>query len=346
MGLLGLLGLGAAGLLLWLVGALSSGGDQLLRVDFAHAGGVPSGAPVKLAGVQVGRVRSVELLPERRDAKGEPLPVQMSFTLRAEVLAALHADSRVVVAMQSALGEPYLELSAGSLNSPRLAAGTTLRGIDPPRIDQLIGKVDGLVNVFSGLLLGDSPGEARDLMKQAGELARAIERLMTEHQGELGPMVRDLASTLSDVAAMSKQARALLATGKAQALLDDAQLLTAGLKREVPALTGETQKTLTEAQRTLTQAQALLGPMTPADGESLKRTLERLDSLTARSERLLLKSESMLNEVEAGKGTIGGLYKDPELHKELKALVAELRSQPIRFLFKSSDKPAEKSPER
>ena len=63
--------------LLWLMGELSPGHDTVLFVDFAHMGNVVKGAPVKLGGLSVGRVEELQLLPERRDAQGRPVPVRI-----------------------------------------------------------------------------------------------------------------------------------------------------------------------------------------------------------------------------------------------------------------------------
>ena len=52
--------------LLWLMGELTLGSDAGLAVDFGHTGNVVEGAPVKLGGVQVGRVQAIRLMPERR----------------------------------------------------------------------------------------------------------------------------------------------------------------------------------------------------------------------------------------------------------------------------------------
>src|SRR6185312_3711292 len=85
--------------LLWLIGAFKDTGEARLKIDFAHSGGVPVGAPVKVAGVQVGRVRDITLAPERLDSRGQPMAVTMDLTLQGGVLEKLHHDARVGVAM-------------------------------------------------------------------------------------------------------------------------------------------------------------------------------------------------------------------------------------------------------
>ena len=62
--------LGSLGLLS-LMGELSFGSDAGLKVDWGHTGNVVKGAPVKIAGVSIGRVESINLLATRRDPQGE-----------------------------------------------------------------------------------------------------------------------------------------------------------------------------------------------------------------------------------------------------------------------------------
>ncbi len=107
--------------LLYLMGELSFRRGAEVFVDFSHTGNVVKGAPVKVGGVEVGRVDEVALLADRRDAEGRPLPVQLRLTISEEVLAALHDDARVTVSSVGPLGEPYLELSTGRAGRPALA---------------------------------------------------------------------------------------------------------------------------------------------------------------------------------------------------------------------------------
>jgi phospholipid/cholesterol/gamma-HCH transport system substrate-binding protein len=91
--------------LLVLMGEVSFGGGKALVVDFSHTGNVVKNAPVKLGGVVVGKVESVELLPSRRDANGAPMPVKMTLVLSKEAADALRRDVGVTVSSVGPLGE-------------------------------------------------------------------------------------------------------------------------------------------------------------------------------------------------------------------------------------------------
>jgi phospholipid/cholesterol/gamma-HCH transport system substrate-binding protein len=313
--------------LLYLVGAFQLRGGQVLHVDFAHSGGVPEGAAVKMAGVAVGRVRAVHLLPERRDDHGEPLPVRMDLSVENEVLAALHTDAKVSMAMQGALGEPFLEVSSGSANAPLLKAGAELRGIDPPRLDQLIAKLDDLVELFHAALAGGDREQARQLLQSASGLARTADQLLLENRDTLTQTLREVSATVSDMRDVVAEAKTLMTSGKLQTTVDDASQLTAFLKQEVPPLTRDARKLTTSATN-------IAGDFTPQDGAELKATLVRLEAASERLESISARADTIVQEIEAGKGTAGGLYKDPKVYEDLKALVSDLKAHPWKVLWK------------
>src|SRR5881275_3310296 len=128
VGALLLAALAGALVLLWLMGELTLRHGSTLTVEFGHTGNVVKGAPVKLAGVPVGRVEAVTLLPDRRDEYGESMPVQMELSIDPKVVAAMRADARVTVSSQGPLGESYLELSTGSAQQAALDPKLPIRG--------------------------------------------------------------------------------------------------------------------------------------------------------------------------------------------------------------------------
>ncbi|MBY0371812.1 MlaD family protein [bacterium] len=119
----------------WLMGAFSAfSGDARYHVLYSFAGGVEVGSPVRVSGVKVGRVESIEFLDTPED--GATLDVTLSVGHRA--LRALRTDSRFYINMAGIIGERYVEITPGEAEP--LMPGSKVRGIDPPRIDQLLSQ--------------------------------------------------------------------------------------------------------------------------------------------------------------------------------------------------------------
>ena len=110
-----------------------------LRVAYNFAGGLEVGSPVRVMGIKVGKVRSVEFKPEQKMIEtGEEVKLLVTIDIDKTAWPTVRRDSRYFINLAGVIGEKFLEVSAGSLEQPELEPGQMVRGEDPPRIDQLI----------------------------------------------------------------------------------------------------------------------------------------------------------------------------------------------------------------
>jgi phospholipid/cholesterol/gamma-HCH transport system substrate-binding protein len=314
--------------LLWVMGELSFTRRSSLHVAFGHTGNVVVGAPVKLGGVPVGRVNRVLLDAEARDDQGAPLPVRMELSVDAKTLAALRSDVQVTVSSQGPLGESYLELLPGSPTAPRLQEGQVLRGIDAPRIDLVANRLSRFLDALTRIIDQD-PEAFEALVSSLSRLSTTLEHFLSANQNELGTILTELSAASQDLRLLAQFARKVTEPGgKGAQLLDDAAFTASALRKDVPA-------TLGDARTTLRALSFLTGPLTAEDGQRLKTALERYTAAGQRLENLTTRAERILAQIEAGQGTMGGLYKDPEIYQQLKALVTDLKKHPWKVLWKS-----------
>src|SRR5437588_798006 len=173
-------------------------------VALAYSGGIAAGAPVKLAGVPVGRVARVELLPELRDQEGAPLQVRLSVEVEGPIGRALRPDAEAFVGTQGPLGEPYLELTAGSAQGA-LREGAELRGVDPPRIDLLVARLYSVLEVGARLLVEDRELFRRFLRAGVG-LAETADVVTRDKREQLAGAVGNLAAATSDLRSLARGA--------------------------------------------------------------------------------------------------------------------------------------------
>jgi phospholipid/cholesterol/gamma-HCH transport system substrate-binding protein len=296
--------------LFWIMGSFSSvTSPGRLSVRFAHTGHVTEGAPVRLGGVQVGRVDRIRLFPERRDESGASLPITMELSLSDESRRALHADVAVTIATQGPLGEPYLELDPGSATTPLLALGTEIRGVEALRLDQVAARMGALLDALSETLQ-DNPGAVTSLLRGIGGFSETAGGVLKENRDQLRTLLSELTAAAKQMNALARAAQAQLPPGEKTArMMDDAQRALAGLA-------------------------AATKDLTPEDGARARQALasyaaagEKLDRIAARAERVLAR-------MEAGEGTLGALQKDDQLYKDLRDLVADLKAHPWKVLWK------------
>jgi len=132
----------------WLMGAigpLQSHSRFFLLYNFA--GGIEVGSPVRVAGVKVGRVLKIEFLPDvtsSEDNSQDRTSLRLTIEVSSKAVPSVRQDSRFYVNMAGIIGEKYIEISPGSFSAPVLSNGSTVRGVDPPRIDQLLSQGYGV----------------------------------------------------------------------------------------------------------------------------------------------------------------------------------------------------------
>ena len=318
--------LGTLGLLS-LMGELSFGSNAKLKVDWGHTGNVVKGAPVKIAGVSVGRVETIVLLPTRRDVQGDLMPVQMQLAVDKAAMAALRSDAAVTISSQGALGEPYLELYPG-LATTALPPDTAVRGVDSPRIDVVSNRLAGFLEKASKMLEED-PGAISGFITGIAGLTKNLDGAMSENRADIRQIVSELNLTVKDLRAISAMAKTQLEPGgKANGIIDDASAAMKVLRNDVPLMSKE-------AQVALGGVAALTGGFTEEDNKKLKAAITKYSAAGDKLDAIALRADRMLTKLEAGEGTLGKVIKDPAVYDDLRSLLSDLKSHPWKMLWKN-----------
>jgi phospholipid/cholesterol/gamma-HCH transport system substrate-binding protein len=129
----------------WLMGVVNPFSNSYpLYVQYNFAGGLEVGSPVRVMGIKVGKVEAIDFVPDQKDTVGQEVKLKLKISVSKKAKETLRADSKFFINLAGIIGEKFLEITPGSLESPVLEAGSTVRGEDPPRIDQLISQGYGL----------------------------------------------------------------------------------------------------------------------------------------------------------------------------------------------------------
>ena len=160
------------GIFAWLMGVVRPFTRELTyHVLYNFAGGVEIGAPVRVAGIKVGKVSSIDFI----DSPGgttDRTALRLTLLVNEKAASQIRRDSHFYINMAGIIGERYIEVSPGSLISEALPKESTVRGVDPPRIDQLLSQGYG---VF---------GRVQEFMEQN-------ERTISEFLDQLNRMMTD-----------------------------------------------------------------------------------------------------------------------------------------------------------
>ena len=96
----------------------------VLKAYFTNAMGLRTGAPVRLAGVDIGSVKSVQAMPERKQ-----FPVEVVMLVNPPYDLRIPNDSAATLETAGVLGETYVDINAAAASGPPIGNGGTLKTI-------------------------------------------------------------------------------------------------------------------------------------------------------------------------------------------------------------------------
>lgn len=270
VGLLLLVGVVVAlGGTLWIArGGLSSGYDMYAR--FPWGAGLKQGQPVLLAGVQVGFVDRVELIPD--GTLGVRFKVQSQYKIPVNTTATVQANG--------IFGDQLIALTPVRATTQTMAEGDTIpTGIPAPGIPQLITKGDSIA--ANALIVSNS---LRSALVDSGGIQdiRQTVALLTKLVGQISEVTAQQSRELSQTQATLRRTLASVDSAKVDSAVKNLRTASANLEQ-----------LSREAGRTNAQVQEVINKVSNGNGTAGKLINDpalyaRMDS-TLRSVDLLLK---------------------------------------------------------
>lgn len=117
--------------IIYKIGGIKTEKGYEVKCTFTYVSGLEENAPVKLAGVKVGEVRSVGCSYDDDETR-------VLVTLRLDEKARIREDSKIRISTTGLIGEKYIEITGGSKGSPFVSRDAILVGEDPFEIEELI----------------------------------------------------------------------------------------------------------------------------------------------------------------------------------------------------------------
>lgn len=154
-----------------------------IKVLFDDIAGLPEKAPVKIAGVEVGKVSKIKLIKNKAC-------VEVWINSKVKI----QNDSKARIISTGVIGTKYLEMTMGSVDKLMLKEGDTIKGINPIGFDELIDRVmgglDGLMGVLKSIKGKEDMGESfASILRNTRDITQKI-------NSALGPTERDLRETI------------------------------------------------------------------------------------------------------------------------------------------------------
>jgi phospholipid/cholesterol/gamma-HCH transport system substrate-binding protein len=296
----------------------------ILKTRFPNVAGLATGSPVRVAGKEVGSVKSVEFAGEQ---------VDVTFDINKSVRDKITDQSRATLGSVSLLGEGAVDITPSMRGTPIPEYGYVPATRPPPQLSDLTNTAGQGLEELNGLL--------RDMRQGRG----TIGKLVTDDQ--LYTAMRRFVASAEDVARGIQQGRGtvgrLLRDPKAAQALEASLANLESLTRQINSGQGSIGKLVKDEafSRSLTAATTNLETLTARlnRGEGTAGKLLTDVALYNRLNAVSTRIDQLLTRLNEGQGTAGQLLNNKELYEnmnrtvaDVRALIADIRRDPKKFL--------------
>jgi phospholipid/cholesterol/gamma-HCH transport system substrate-binding protein len=295
-----------------------------LKTKFPDVKGLKSGAVVRVAGVEVGKVTDVSLVSSE---------VEVTLEVNEENQQRITTESRASIGSLSLLGEPVIDISPSSQGTPLKDGDFLQAGRAPGQLSDVAEGATQSLEQITGILQDIRGGKGTvgklftddAVYREVHRLidsAEAVAGHLSRGEGTLGMLVRDPAAYRSFKAAVTEletmTRRINAGEGSLGRILKDEALA----------------KSLTSATGNIEQLTARLNRGEGTAGKLLteKELYDRFNALAGRIDRLTA-------DLDKGQGTAGQLLRDKQLYdnmnaaaNELRQLIGDIRKDPKKYL--------------
>lgn len=166
-----------------------------LYVQFNYARGIEVGAPVLVSGVKLGQVEDVDFVYSENQSR-----VKLKLWILNK--AVVKKDAKIYVKTLGLLGQPAIEITAGSAEAELVPPGNTLDGEEPFVMEEVLamsqGVVEGLskaVSLFNSILEEAGAKEnIRATIKNLSSASSEFERTIRQNAVRIDAIARSLES--------------------------------------------------------------------------------------------------------------------------------------------------------
>ncbi|MEO8815047.1 MAG: MCE family protein [Mycobacterium sp.] len=179
--------------------------SRTYHADFLDASRLKGGEDVRIAGIPVGTVRSVELAPDNS--------VDITFDVNKRYQ--LYTSTRALIRYENLVGDRYLEIASGPGDLRKLASGGTIpRGNTQPALDlnALLGGLRPVLKGLDGNKVNEISSAIIELLQgQGGALAQLLSNTssfthtLAARDQLIGDVINNLNTVLATVDAKSAQ---------------------------------------------------------------------------------------------------------------------------------------------
>ena len=312
----------------FVLGNFSLASGFTLYVDYDYAGNLQPGAPVKVAGIKVGKVEEVRFLGGELDpATGRRVYVRVEAWIEDKARSSIRKDAEFFINTAGVLGEQYLEIVPGrNWNDPPVPPGSKVVGRNPPRTDLVLSRLYDVLDSLSEVLTEDKD-TIRKLLENSASAVASVDTLLKENREQVGKLIQGASGLAAEATETLSKVNDGLDPRLVQKTVTDADLLLVSGRQAIDKVTPEAVALLTDARR-------VTGVVTEDRVERAIGVADKAATSVQKAGGLIDNVDGMVTDLRKGKGTAGALIAKDDLYVDIRELLRDLKRNPWKFFWK------------
>jgi phospholipid/cholesterol/gamma-HCH transport system substrate-binding protein len=252
-----------------------------LNTYLTKAEGISTETPVKISGIEVGKVSSLDIAPDHR--------IHVRLIIYKRYHSLVRSDSKAAVSKLSLLGKSVIDITAGSTIQTMLADEATIEVEEPLSVDELLAEltpviqgIESSVKRFAEIMQQIEPQQVGNIVTNLDESAQNIQRIsaqLSSKQGTIGMAINDPAFQQRFSTAITSIDQAFVQMDKRLQELETFSHNANESSKELPALTSEARTMLENSNAILTSVNIEM--------KQLPDLVTRMNVLMEETDRLL-----------------------------------------------------------
>jgi phospholipid/cholesterol/gamma-HCH transport system substrate-binding protein len=252
-----------------------------LHARFTNVQELKKGDPVRMAGVDIGRVEDIRLVENK---------VDVSMKVRDQ--AKVRTDSKASIHFVGLMGQNYVSLDFGTPEAPTATPGTILTSTEQPDLSTVLAKLDAVATSVQGVTKNFSGDSLNNLLAP-----------MTDFLKENNPRLTAILGNLQTISSEIAQGK-----GTVGKLINDDQLYNLAL-----GTVTNLNSTADELKLTISQARGIVEQVN--QGQGTLGHLAKDDSLFRETTNAMTNLREIFQKINQGQGTVGKIVNDDTLYK-------------------------------
>ena len=259
-----------------------------LHAYLKNAEGISTDTLVKVSGIEVGKVKSLDISPDHR--------IHISLRIFERYRELIRKDSHAAIGKLSVLGRSTIDIQAGSPSQPILKDGDIIEVEEPLGVDELIAEltpvvkaVEASVQRFASILQSIDPKKVETIvanMEQTSNRLQSVSEQLAADKGAVGMAIYDeefrnsLKQTVASLdKTLSQTEQRMAQLGPVIHNVDTITRETGEASRDFPALIHETKTMVGNINTTLTSLNV--------EVKQIPDLITRMNVLMEQTDRLL-----------------------------------------------------------